>query len=40
MEKLFYERPEIDLSQLLIAFNLCDDSVDPGAGEGGNDDDI
>ena len=38
MEKLFYERPEIDFSKMLISFNLCEDSPAPGEGEGGNDD--
>ena len=40
MEKLFYERPEISFSQMLVAFNLCEDSPAPGEGEGGNDDDF
>lgn len=40
MEKLYYERLKITLSQMLATFNLCGDSLDPGTGEGGEDDDF
>ena len=38
MKKLLCERPEMALSQMLVAFDLCGDSPAPREGEGGNDD--